>query len=177
MANVVVGLLLENALAQRQDRLRSVQSLDLALLITSTAAPITYERLVSWDWRRHRHYSASGPKQADGPSSADTPPKGRHYLCPNHKHLSDTGQGDPHGKHTHRTQPPRRDPRRRLGHPATRRSTTVARVQASSSSSAMPKWLTTTYVGPATAERRHSSAALLAPDEYERIAAIQPDAA
>ena len=27
------------------------------------------------------------------------------------------------------------------------------------------------------AKRRHSSAALLAPDEYERIAAIQPDAA
>jgi hypothetical protein len=26
-------------------------------------------------------------------------------------------------------------------------------------------------------KRRHSSAALLAPDEYERIAAIQPDAA
>ena len=51
MADVVVGLLLENALAQRQDRLRSVQSLDLALLITSTAAPITYERLVSWDWQ------------------------------------------------------------------------------------------------------------------------------
>ena len=43
VADVVVGLLLGNALAQRQDRLRSVQSLDLALLITSTAAPITYE--------------------------------------------------------------------------------------------------------------------------------------
>ena len=74
VADVVVGLLLENALAQRQDRLRSVQSLDLALLMTSTAAPITYERLVSWDRRPHRHYSASGPKQADGLSSADAPP-------------------------------------------------------------------------------------------------------
>jgi hypothetical protein len=44
-----VGLLLENAWAQRQDRLRSVQCLDLALLIASTAAPSSYERLVSWD--------------------------------------------------------------------------------------------------------------------------------
>src|SRR6476660_1859570 len=32
VADVVVGLLVDNALAQRQDRLRSVQSLDLALL-------------------------------------------------------------------------------------------------------------------------------------------------
>ena len=37
--------------------------------MTSTAAPITYERLVSWDWRPHAIIGGRTPM-------------GRHYLCP-----------------------------------------------------------------------------------------------
>ena len=88
---------------------------------------------------------------------------GRHPFCPNHKHLSDTGQGGPHDKHTHRTQPPRRDPRRRLGtgYPEIYDSGPCAGKLAHFGDAEIARMIT--YVGPATAATRLPGAGVRAP--------------